>query len=256
MEKTVLCIRHGDSRQEYLAGFLKKRGYSTRLCEDIENESTDRYDWILFPVVTKGIDLEKEAIKLRSGQCVFGGTFPKEFLEQCRQKGAVCYEYMKEQSIAVRNAVATAEGAIAEALAAGQTNLCVGRSLVLGYGKCGKVLADRLYGMKSKVSVYEQDAVSRAEADTCGFSAIEDLSNMEQYSYIFNTIPKKLLREEELKKMQKDVVIIDIATGGGVDYDYCKKHGINAKLCPGLPGKYAPQTSAEILAEYIMKTGK
>ncbi len=127
---------------------------------------------------------------------------------------------------------------------------------MLGYGKCGKVLADRLHGMKSRVSVYEQDAVSRAEADTCGFFVIEDLSDMEQYSYIFNTIPKKLLREDELKKVQEDVVIIDIATGGGVDYDYCKKHGINARLCPGLPGKYAPQTSAEILAEYIMKTGK
>jgi len=48
------------------------------------------------------------------------------------------------------------------------------------------------------------------------------------------------------------VVIIDIASApGGCDYTYCKKKGIHAKLCPGLPGQYAPKTSGEILAKAI-----
>jgi dipicolinate synthase subunit A len=39
-----------------------------------------------------------------------------------------------------------------------------------------------------------------------------------------------------------------------VDFDYCQKKGINAKLCLGLPGKYAPKSSAGILLEVIGKT--
>jgi len=59
-------------------------------------------------------------------------------------------------------------------------------------------------------------------------------------------------KEAALKELPAGMTIIDIASGGGgVDHDYCQCHGIRAKLCPGLPGKYAPKTSAKILHEYI-----
>ena len=51
------------------------------------------------------------------------------------------------------------------------------------------------------------------------------------------------------------MAIIDIASApGGVDYEAAGALGIAAKLCLGLPGKYAPKTAGEILAEEIMKT--
>lgn len=256
MEKTVLCIKNGDLRQECLAEILKEKGYQTGLCEDIQEEILEQYDCLLFPIVMTEIDLEKIEPKLKKGQCIFGGTFPEEFQKKCKQKEVHCYEYMKEESIAIKNAVATAEGAIAEALRIGRTNLSESYSLVLGYGKCGRILADRLRGMQSKVSIYERDVLSAATANTYGFEVINDLQNLEKYRYLFSTIPQKLLCETELRKIEKDAVLIDIATGGGLDYEYCKKHHINAKLCPGLPGKYAPVSSAEILAEYVMKKGK
>ena len=50
-------------------------------------------------------------------------------------------------------------------------------------------------------------------------------------------------------------MILDMASApGGVDYEACKELGISAALLPGLPGKYAPASSAEILAEKIERT--
>ena len=55
-----------------------------------------------------------------------------------------------------------------------------------------------------------------------------------------------------LFRSSEDVVIIDIASApGGIDYEYALNHGINAKLCLGLPGKVAPRASADILVTEI-----
>ena len=60
---------------------------------------------------------------------------------------------MKDESIAVFNAVATAEGAILEAMLHKQTNIHHSRTLVLGYGRCGKVLSEKLKGLSAHVTV-------------------------------------------------------------------------------------------------------
>ena len=52
-------------------------------------------------------------------------------------------------------------------------------------------------------------------------------------------------------------MILDIATKpGGVDFSYCEKNNIKAKRCPGLPAKYSPKTSAEVLAEEARRDEK
>ncbi|OJT91053.1 dihydrofolate reductase, partial [Clostridioides difficile] len=62
------------------------------------------------------------------------------------------------------------------------------------------------------------------------------------------------LTKERLEKVSQEVTIIDIASSpGGVDYSVVKEAGINATLCLGLPGKYSPKTSGEILVNAIRK---
>lgn len=54
--------------------------------------------------------------------------------------------------------------------------------------------------------------------------------------------------------MRKSAWILDIASGdGGVDYAAARKMGVQAVKLPGLPGKYAPYTSARIIADTIFK---
>ena len=78
---------------------------------------------------------------------------------------------------------------------------------------------------------------------------------MGTYDIIFNTVPALVLTEELLRNVRPETVIIDIASRpGGVDFNYCQKKGLHARLCLGLPGKYAPKSAAGILMEVIRKT--
>lgn len=253
MKKTILCINHQDARQRYLAQMFMEDGCSVVLCEEFCPD-IGNYDVVLLPVRLTGVDLEEITRKLREGQKIFGGNFPEEFKNACLEKRVRCYDYMKEETIATRNAVAAAEGAVAEAIQLGDENLNGNRSLVIGYGRCGSILADRLQGMKSEVTVLEEDESKRAKAEAYGFNILKSSGDIAggDYTYLFNTAPALLLDKAKLEECKNHIVIIDIASGkGGVDYEYCRERGIRAKLCPGLPGKYAPKTSAGILYEYV-----
>lgn len=255
MEKNILCVSNRDARQGYLAKKLMEDGSTVVLCEEF-CPKMEEYDIILLPVILKDLDLEKVTEQLVEGQKVFGGNIPKDFWNICVKKGVHCYDYMKEESIAVKNAIATAEGAVAEAISLSDENLHNSRSLVLGYGRCGRILADKLQGMKSLVTVLEKDEIKKAAAKAYGFSVLECEEEIAKggYRYLFHTAPGLRLYKEQLKELGRNTTIIDITSGkGGVDYEYCKEHGIRAKLCSGLPGKYAPKTSAEILYQYIQK---
>lgn len=253
MKKTILCVNNQDARQRYLARMLMEDGGSVVLCEEFCPD-IGGYDVVLLPVRLAGLDLEEITQKLREGQKVFGGNFPEEFKNACMEKRVRCYDYMKEETIAVRNAVAAAEGAVAEAIQLGDENLHGNRSLVIGYGRCGRILADKLQGMKSEVTILEEDEQKRAKAEAYGFKILRSSREIAKgdYTYLFNTVPALLLDKMRLEECKNHIVIIDIASGtGGVDYEYCKERGIRAKLCPGLPGKYAPKSSAGILYEYV-----
>ena len=77
---------------------------------------------------------------------------------------------------------------------------------------------------------------------------------LSEYDFIFNTIPSRILLEPQLQRLGSNTVILDIASSpGGVDYQASEKLGIPAFLCPGLPGKYAPKSSAEAMAETVIK---
>lgn len=248
--KKILIV--GDEpRQEYLFRLFQERGREVWKAEDVEGT----YDVILLPVpahLTKYY-MEKSSGFFTKEQIVFGCGFTKEMKEKCP---AGLIDYMAGDEVAYQNAIATAEGAITEAILHSPINLHRSKSLVLGYGRCGQVLADKLLGLHSIVTVMERNGVKRAKAESMGcitrdFSNFEDL---EEYDFVFNTVPAPVLGKKMIAKLSPEVTIIDIASGGvGVDYEYCKKMKINANLCLGLPGKYAPKSSAAILLKVIEK---
>ena len=78
---------------------------------------------------------------LKKEQKLFGGVIPKAFKETCSKKGVTCFDFMENEAITIFNTTATAEGAILEALLHKDTELHLSQTLVLGYGRCGKVYA-------------------------------------------------------------------------------------------------------------------
>ncbi|MDF2678080.1 MAG: dpaA [Bacillota bacterium] len=193
---------------------------------------------------------------LTSEQYLIGGNIPNAAIETCRTKNIPHLDLMKIDDISLLNAIATAEGAIAEAINKSVVNLHQNTCLVLGYGKCAKVLAAKLSGLGVKVTICARNQQSLVESYTNNFSCLKlnELKNsIHDFNYIFNTIPAVVLNKELLSLLSKETTIIDIASSpGGLDYNAAKELNLNAHLCLGIPGKTAPKASAEILAEAII----
>jgi dipicolinate synthase subunit A len=163
---------------------------------------------------------------------------------------------MSNEKITILNAIATAEGTIMEAILNSDRNLHRSKCLVLGYGRCAKVLAQKLKALDANVTVAARSKEALAYANSFGLNiiALSDLDKiLPDCDYIFNTIPALILTKEKLNLIKQDSTIIDIASyPGGVDFDYAKKLNLTAKLCPALPGKVASKSSADILATEII----
>lgn len=284
MAQYDIAVIGGDLRLAYMASVLSERGYKV-ICygiaacvEDMDSEHPCSYCESLkeavesADILVAGIPfLKKERIfameeledlrperlyqYMRKGQCLFAGVIPADYREKCLEKEVTCFDFMQDEALAVFNAIATAEGAILEAIRNQETNLHGSNCLVLGYGRCGKVLAQKLKGLSAEVTVCCRNEEQLAYADAFGMQTIS-LHNLEEqvqnYEYIFNTIPQVILRRNILKKMRRDVLMIDLASKeGGIDYHAAKTLGLKAMLCPGLPGKYAPKVSAKGLVDYV-----
>ena len=269
-------ILGGDSRQICLNRLLSQSGARTLFYYDRPSspfslrEAMEDSHIILCPVpFTKdgktifsenslpGLDIQALADCLKNTHILFGGNIPSSVRERCDSLSIPCHDFMRMEEVAWRNAVATAEGAVAEAIALSPVNLYRSRCLVTGYGRCASILADRLKGMGAGVTVAGRDAYRLVQAhclgyDTCLLKELESVIG--EFDFIFNTIPSLVLDGALAKQLQENASVIDIASApGGVDFQALKRRNIRARLCPGLPGRYSPHSSAIILYEAVME---
>lgn len=206
-------------------------------------------------VLNSPISLDALLSFLHTGQSLFAGCIPEDFQEKAAQRGVHVCDLMQKNSLAVYNTIATAEGAICEAITRSPENLHQSQCAVLGYGKCGHTLTQYLQGMFCHVHVYsneERECIQAAliAEHTGTLSDFEE--NAETFDFIFNTIPAPVITSQTLAHMKSSVTIIDIASApGGIDYTKANRLGINASLCLGLPGKYAPLSSAKAIKASI-----
>jgi dipicolinate synthase subunit A len=274
----------GDLRQVYMAEDLSSRGFSVllygleNLCSKayIEHakslpQAIDSSKVILTPIpfTKNGIqilsvdaksDLTPEILctHLKKGHKLYGGCFTESIRDFCETNGIYYNDFMEDEEITLFNTIATAEGTIAEAVINSGGNLHGSSCLILGYGRCAKTLAEKLKGLCGQLTVAARSPLAIAQAKTSSFDAMslsELTETISEYDYIFNTIPALVLDRELLENTKQDVVIIDIASApGGVDFIAARELSRNAKLCLGLPGKYAPKASAAFLTRYLLSS--
>ncbi|MCR5461187.1 MAG: dipicolinate synthase [Acetatifactor sp.] len=194
---------------------------------------------------------------LRKRQMLFGGLFPNHFLRHCEERSIECHDFMKDEALTLFNAVATAEGAILEALSNRETLLHQSNCLVLGFGRCGSLIAQRLWGLHASVTVEVRDPAELAMAMARGHQTLplpELPESIARFDYVFNTIPACYLGDKCLPQVRQDCLIIDVASGRtGVDYELAGNLSLHALFCPGLPGKYAAKSCAERLVKYVLQ---
>lgn len=255
-----IIVLDGDKRQRFLYEILQKEGCDVQFCSEKE-------------LLEKGIDskiligktpfLDKEQIsllsQLKAGQIFLAGVISKEVKENLVKNGVLVFDFMKQQTVAIKNSVATAEGVVAEIILKSDEVIRESVITVLGYGICGKTITTLLKGMGVKVIVCARKKETRIEAKIIAdevFSIEEMEQGLKKSDIVVNTIPDKIIKENELKILKKGCIIIDIASyPGGVDYEKAEELGVRAYLCKGLPAIYSPKNSAQILYEEMKEQG-
>lgn len=266
----------GDSRQLYLSRILARNGFNATLHYDGEDSSFSMEEAIksnhiiLCPIPftrdkinlfsihgRKDLGIGNILSLLTSDHTIFGGNIPAYVKVYAREHSIACFDYMDLEDITIKNTVPTAEGAIAEAIRLSPGCLHKSKCLIAGFGRCGRTLALKLKGLDAEVTIADRKESQLTLAASMGFHTrlLSDLSpDIGAYRFIFNTIPASIFEKDCIHSMNPEVTIIDIASApGGVDFDFCKQQNIRARLCPGLPGIYAPEAAAEILFETIVK---
>ncbi len=271
----------GDSRFVYLAKSLVKSGIETVAygfdlsdgdCDAVKCRSlsdalagvnciilpvpyTKDGIYINSPYFSKNITVE-EVFKCLCGKTyVFAGKCDEMLKKAAAECGAVLYDYMDNESIAVLNTVPTAEGAIEIAMKETDYTIHGSRTLVLGFGRVGSILAQKLYCMNASVTVAARRSEVLSLAKAFGYKTVNIMALGEKISdadIIFNTVPNMILDKAMLKNVSSDTLIIDLASSpGGVDISYAKEIGLKAFSVLALPGKCAPKSAGEILKEGI-----
>lgn len=164
-------------------------------------------------------------------------------------------DIIEREDMAVLNAIPTSEGAIQIAMEEMPITLHDSMCVILGFGRIGKILAKMLVGLGANVYVEARKYSDIAWIKSYGYKPVllNDLDNViPQADAIFNTIPSIVLDENKLKLVNKDCLIIDLASKpGGVDFDKAKEIGVKAIWALSLPGKVAPITAAKFIKETI-----
>lgn len=194
-------------------------------------------------------------IKNLNNKKFIAGNIKKEFYSLVENNETEIIDLLDREELTVLNTISTAEGAIQIAMEETIRTIHGSNVLVLGFGRIGKILANMLKGIGANVSCEARKNVDLAWIKAYGYEPVrlkELNEKLSEFDIIINTIPAPIIGEKELKFLDQDCLIIDLASNpGGVDKLAAKKAGIKTIWALSLPGKVAPLTSAEFIKDTV-----
>lgn len=211
----------------------------------------------------EGVKLSKVLNRLSKDTPVLGGKFSSTVMTMFSEYGVKCLDYFLREELQIKNAVPTAEGAIALAMNELPITLSGAKAAVLGYGRIGKILAHKLKVLDVDVTVAARKYEDLAFAESYGFHGLHldysgDVNSLEAltngYDVIFNTIPFLVLGKTVIDKLSTSTLIIDLASApGGVDFNAAKARQLKVLQALSLPGKCSPYTAGKIISQTIIQ---
>lgn len=247
------CVVGTDARQRAAAQALREAGYIVTGAEGAGNAET-----ILLPMPMDAdqASLARILRAAKPGTLALGGRISEPVREAARTAGVELLDYFERPELACLNAVPTAEGCLALLMQMRERTIWESPFLVLGYGRIGRAVADRLAMLGGRVTVAVRSAEQRANARCAGHrsAALSQLTQiLPVFDAVVNTIPALVLGRPQLKKLPKDAVIIDLASRpGGTDFAAAASMGLRAEHALSLPAKCAPQTAGALVAQTVL----
>ena len=190
---------------------------------------------------------------------VFGGRLSGQVLALAETCGVRAYDYSVGESVQIRNAALTAEGAIFLAMQGLESTIAGTKMAVLGYGRIGEALSKRLQALGAVVSVGARKETDLVRIQLQGAQAMDLVSRdwtaaltSGELAVVFNTVPHQLIDDDLLSRIPSSVLLIELASAPG-GWNESKTHVCRTVAAPGLPGVYAPKTAGALLADEIIK---
>lgn len=279
----IIFVLGGDMRIVMLANGFNRDGYEVMtygFSDDVEFEAgiercesmscgLDKSDVVIVglpaseddinvstPLWNGEISFDSLLKGMRFNQRLIGGKISGKIRDKCRIYNVEFIDYLDREELAVLNAVPTAEGAIEIAMKLMPTTICKSNSLVLGFGRIGKVLAKDLKGLGANTYVEARKYEDLAWISAYGHNGIylPDLKeSLPVMDVIYNTIPHQIITSKLMKYIRKDCPFIDLASmPGGIDDVKASEHGIKVVHALSLPGKTSPKTAGDIIKQTVL----
>lgn len=258
-QQTILC--YGLEKEKKLKDYT-----NIKFCDTV-GEAIEKSEYILGPIPFSKDDqivnsplseneiVIKEVLPKAQGKTIMAGSFSKKMQELAEEEKVILMDFMKEERLAIMNAIATAEGTIALMIQNIEKNIQDANILILGFGRIGKILARKLEGLSAKVTCTARKQEDLAWIEAYGYRAMETAKineNLSQFDVVINTIPQLILGEKQLHEIDSRSLLIDLASKpGGIDFEKAKEKGIKTLWALGIPGKIAPEASAKYMKEII-----
>ena len=282
-----VAILGGDSRQLSLARYLVNEGICTRVYglpkKDLSPNIEYFEDWreaikgacaILLPLPASSdskhlfaplFDMAEPLLltdlfgAAEKGVLIVGGKFSPTVKAAAAALGLPLYDYFEREDLQTKNALPTAEGAIFILMREIPRTVSGLSVAVTGFGRVAKALVHLLLAMGASVTVAARKEADIKAARALGCKTVHLINKealkalSEGQCVIFNTVPHWLFSEEVLCEMSPETLIVDLASApGGVDANAAATHGIRVIWALSLPGKYAPVTAGEIIAQSVL----
>ncbi len=277
--KTVSVIG-GDTRQIYTAQRLEEYGFEVRLfglehygsspllppyAESLERALLSDAAVLPLPCSKNGKSLNapfaaqeislREITDLSADTVIFTGMSAESFSKALSANGATVFDYFRNESLTVKNALLTAEGILGIILERTPVTVWRMNTAVTGYGRVGYFISRALKSLGANVTVYARNAAQLAKAETAGLrtARIDRLPEQAHiYDVIINTVPAPVVTPAAVENTRRGCLLIETASAPfGIDFEACKTHGRELVKAFSLPGKTAPKTAGILIADTV-----
>lgn len=249
-----------DQRQKVIANNISGKKVTVNRVGKINWEKVRR---VILPTPVSKFDMdsfEGGLLKVNLAEykpTVYGGAFGDSFKNWLTENEISYVDMALDEMVIDQNAEITAEAVIGLITTNSNYSIKDSKIILTGFGHCSKALAVRLLDLGAKVTVLARSKQSRIGAAGLGcFASPFAYGPDEAYgtAVLINTVPALVVTDKIIKELQKDALIIDIASGpGGCDKKFIEEMGLCFIHALGLPGKYMTASSGRILANCINK---
>lgn len=205
--------------------------------------------YVFAPAVRIGL---AEVNMLDYGAKVYAGGVQNVARQALLDKEITVYDYNSSAEFSLKNAEYTAESTLTVLLNKLNTQLADNSILLIGFGRCGRAIAKYLYGLNANFTVMTS---SPTYAGLYTRAVGYDYITLDEFDVIINTAPAKVIADNCLEFLKKEVIIIDIASEPyGLDHSIAKELGYDSAVYPALPAIHRSVSAADSIVNFIIST--